>query len=183
MSAMASQITESRLFPQPFVQAQIKENIKVTGISILMEIHRWPVDSPHKEPITQIFFSPFDDVTMSQVSVRIYIYIFVYIYIHVVISVCVDILASHATRSVSAALTTNLWRICFLQISFDHQCCLLHQAPFLKMSYKVFAGYDRISRDNNEFGWTNGHIRDLFHNHVLGPQNTNLEKMLFLRKE
>ena len=181
MSAMASQITESRLFPQPFVQAQIKENIKVTGISILMEIHRWPVDSPHKEPITQIFFLHL--MTSPWVKFRsVYIY-FVYIYIHVVISVCVDILASHATPSVSAALTTNLWRICFLQISFDHQCCLLHQAPFLKMSYKVFAGYDRISRDNNEFGWTNGHIRDLFHNHVWGPQNTNLEKMLFLRKE
>ena len=28
MSAMASQITASRMFVQPFVQAQIKENIK-----------------------------------------------------------------------------------------------------------------------------------------------------------
>ena len=35
-----------RLFTQPFVQAQIKENIK-TLLAFVRGIHRWPVDSPH----------------------------------------------------------------------------------------------------------------------------------------
>ena len=48
---------ESRLFTQPFVQKQIKENIKAPrhwlceGNSPVT--HRWPVDSPHKEPVTR----------------------------------------------------------------------------------------------------------------------------------
>ena len=35
MGAMASQITVSQLFTQPFIQAQIKENIKAP--------HHWPL--------------------------------------------------------------------------------------------------------------------------------------------
>ena len=44
------------MFAQPFVQAHIKENVKAPR-------HRWPVDSPHKGPITRKIFS-FDDVIM-----------------------------------------------------------------------------------------------------------------------
>ena len=46
----------SRLFTQPFIQAQMKENIKAPR-------HRWPVNSPHKWPVTRKMF-PFDDVIM-----------------------------------------------------------------------------------------------------------------------
>ena len=64
MSAMASQITASRLFIQPFIQAQMKEKIKlrVTG--------RSPVNSPHKGPVTRKMF-PFDDVIMKIWIVRL----------------------------------------------------------------------------------------------------------------
>ena len=44
----------SRLFTQPFVQAQIEENIKALR-------HRWPMNSPHKGSVTRKMF-PFDDV-------------------------------------------------------------------------------------------------------------------------
>ena len=53
MGELASQITSSRLFIQPFIQAQIKENIK--GLR-----HR-PLC---KGPVTRKMF-PFDDVIMS----------------------------------------------------------------------------------------------------------------------
>ena len=47
----------SRLFTRPFIQAQIKENIKAH------QIHRWPVNSPYKWPVTRKRF-PFDDAIM-----------------------------------------------------------------------------------------------------------------------
>ena len=64
MSAMASQITSVSIFSQLFVYVQIKENIKARRHWPLCEgIHRWPVDSPHKGPVTRKMF-PFDDVIM-----------------------------------------------------------------------------------------------------------------------
>ena len=65
MSAMASQITSLKLFTQPFVQAQIKENIKGSAsLAFVKGIHRWPMNSPHKGPVTRKMF-PFDDVIMA----------------------------------------------------------------------------------------------------------------------
>ena len=49
-------ILSAMAFAQPFVQAQIKENIKAP--------RHWPVDSPHKGPVTWKMF-PFDDATMT----------------------------------------------------------------------------------------------------------------------
>ena len=50
---------------QPFIQAQIKENIKSSAsLAFVRGIHRWPVNSPHKWPVTRKMF-PFDDVIMS----------------------------------------------------------------------------------------------------------------------
>ena len=57
MGAMAS-----RLFAQPFGQEKIKENVKAPRHWPLRGgIHRWPVDSPHKGPVTRKMF-PCDDV-------------------------------------------------------------------------------------------------------------------------
>ena len=61
----------SRLFTQPFIQAQIKENIKAPhhclseseSLAFVLGIHRWPVNSPHKWPVKRKMF-PFDDVIM-----------------------------------------------------------------------------------------------------------------------
>ena len=53
----------SRLFTQPFVQVQIKENIKAPRHwPFVKVIHRWPVNSPHKWPVMWKMFS-FDVVT------------------------------------------------------------------------------------------------------------------------
>ena len=60
MSAMASQITS---LTQPFIQAQIKENIKSPRQSFVGGIHRWPVNSSHKGQVTRKVF-PFDDVVI-----------------------------------------------------------------------------------------------------------------------
>ena len=54
-----------RLFTQPFIREQIKENIKAPLYwPFVRRIHRGPVNSPHKWPVTRKVF-PFDDVIMS----------------------------------------------------------------------------------------------------------------------
>ena len=44
-------------------KTQIKETskLRLTGQAFARGIHRWPVNSPHKGPVTQKMF-PFDDV-------------------------------------------------------------------------------------------------------------------------
>ena len=52
----------SRLLTQPFIQAQIKGNINSCASLVSVQgIHRWPMNSPHKGPVTRKMF-PFDDV-------------------------------------------------------------------------------------------------------------------------
>ena len=52
----------SRLFTQPFIQTQIKQNIKSSAaLAFVRGIHRGPVNSPHKWPVTPKRV-PFDDV-------------------------------------------------------------------------------------------------------------------------
>ena len=64
MSVMASQITSLTIVYSTFIQAQIKENIKVPRHWLCEGIHRWPVNSPHKGPVMWKMF-PFDDVIMT----------------------------------------------------------------------------------------------------------------------
>ena len=55
----------SQLFTQPFILAEIKENIKAPRYwPFVRGIHRGPVNSPHKWPVTRKMF-PFDDVIMA----------------------------------------------------------------------------------------------------------------------
>ena len=64
MCAMASQITSVSIVTQLFVQVQIKENIKAPRHWPLWRgINRWPVNSPHKGPVTRKMF-PLNDVIM-----------------------------------------------------------------------------------------------------------------------
>ena len=63
MSAMASKIA-CQVSAQTFVQKQLKKIIKAPSPAFVRVIHRWPVDSPHKGPVTQNSICPFDDVIM-----------------------------------------------------------------------------------------------------------------------
>ena len=52
----------SRLFTQPFIQAHIKWKYQSSAsLAFVRGIHRWPVNSPHKGPVTRKKF-PIDDV-------------------------------------------------------------------------------------------------------------------------
>ena len=57
----------SRICAQPFVQANIKENIKAPrhwSLAFVRGIHQWPMNSLHKRPVTRKMFK-FDDVIMT----------------------------------------------------------------------------------------------------------------------
>ena len=70
MSSMASQITRSRWFTQPFIQGvdqRKKSKLRVTGLCA----GNSPMtgEFPTQRPVTQKMF-PFDDVTMSQCDLQ-----------------------------------------------------------------------------------------------------------------
>ena len=54
----------SRLFTEPFIRAQIKKKHQSSAsLAFVRGIHRGPVNSPHKWPVTRKMF-PFDGVIM-----------------------------------------------------------------------------------------------------------------------
>ena len=70
MSAIASQITSvSIVYLVVCTGADQVKHQSSTSLAFLREIHRWPVNSPHKGPLTQKMF-PFDDVIMFELQPR-----------------------------------------------------------------------------------------------------------------
>ena len=65
MGAMASQITNLTIITQPFIQGAFqRKHESSASLAFLRGIHRWPVNSPHKGPVTRKMF-PFDDAIMT----------------------------------------------------------------------------------------------------------------------
>ena len=65
MGAMASQIVSSLLLTHPFIQgADQRKHQSSASLAFVRGIHRWPMNSPHKWPVTRKMF-PFDDVIMT----------------------------------------------------------------------------------------------------------------------
>ena len=60
MGAMTSQITSLTIV---YSTAYSKKTLSSAPLAIVRKIHRWPVNSPHKWPVTRRMF-PFDDVIM-----------------------------------------------------------------------------------------------------------------------
>ena len=64
MSAMASQITSLNIvYLTVYSGADQRKQQSSASLAFVREIHRWPVNSPHKGPVTLKMF-PFDDVIM-----------------------------------------------------------------------------------------------------------------------
>ena len=65
MSAMTSQITGVSIdFSSVGSGADQRKHQSSASLAFVRGIHRWPVNSPHKRPVTRKMF-PFDDVIMS----------------------------------------------------------------------------------------------------------------------
>ena len=69
MSAMASQITNFKIvYSTVYSGADQRKHQSSASQAFLLGIHRWPVNSPHKGPVTRIMFL-FDDIIMIFFSV------------------------------------------------------------------------------------------------------------------
>ena len=65
MSSMASQITSLAIvYSVVYSDADQRKHQSSASLAFVRGIHRWPVNSPHKWPVTRKMF-PFDDVIMS----------------------------------------------------------------------------------------------------------------------
>ena len=64
MSAMASEITNLTIVCSTvYSGADQRKQQSSASLAFVREIHRWPVNSPHKGPVTRKMF-PFDHVIM-----------------------------------------------------------------------------------------------------------------------
>ena len=64
MGAIASQITSLMIvYSTVYSDADQRKHISFESLAFVRGIHRWPVNSPHKGPVTRKMF-PFDDVSM-----------------------------------------------------------------------------------------------------------------------
>ena len=69
MSAMASQITSLTIvYSNVYSGADQSKQQSSASLAFVQGIHRWPVNSPHKGPVTRKMF-PFDDVSMKYIHI------------------------------------------------------------------------------------------------------------------
>ena len=72
MGAMASQITSLTIvYSTVYSGADQRKHQSSASLAFVRGIHRWPVNSPHKWPVTQKMF-PFDDVIIGHLRQIIY---------------------------------------------------------------------------------------------------------------
>ena len=68
MGAIASRITSlTIIYSTVYSGADQRKHQNSTSLAFVWGIHRWPVNSPHKWPVTRKMF-PFDDVVMPKES-------------------------------------------------------------------------------------------------------------------
>ena len=68
MSAMASQTTSLTIvYSTIYSGADQRKHQNSASLTFVLGIHRWPVNSPHKWPVTQKMF-PLDDVIMVKIT-------------------------------------------------------------------------------------------------------------------
>ena len=72
MSAMASQITSLTIvYSIVYSGADQSVHQSFASLAFVQGIHRWPVNSPHKGPVTGKMF-PFEDVIMIQFIIHVF---------------------------------------------------------------------------------------------------------------
>ena len=61
----------SRLFTQPFIQADRRKHQRSASLAFVRWIHRSPVNSPHKWPVTRRMFPFYDVITKNQMDLYV----------------------------------------------------------------------------------------------------------------
>ena len=74
MDAMASQITSLMIvYSTVYSGADRRKRQSSASLAFVQGIHRWPVNSQHKEPVMRKMF-PFDDIIMWQLHVLVFFF-------------------------------------------------------------------------------------------------------------
>ena len=82
MGAMASQISSLTIvYSTVYSAADQRKHQSFASLAFVLGIHRWPVNSPHKWPVTRKMF-PFDDVIMQSITVATNINKYQYVSMH-----------------------------------------------------------------------------------------------------
>ena len=72
MNTMVSQITSlTSVYSTIYSGADERKHQSSASLAFVRGIHRWPMNSPHKGPVTRKMF-PFDDVIM---TIRLFVYV------------------------------------------------------------------------------------------------------------
>ena len=77
MGAMASQITSLTIVYSTVSGADQSKHQSSASLAFVWGIHRGPVNSPHKWPVTRKMF-PFDDVIMNYAHISVVFVLFVF---------------------------------------------------------------------------------------------------------
>ena len=84
MSARASQITGvSMVYSTICSDADQRKHKRFASLAFVRGIHRWPVNSTHKGPVTRNFF-PFDDVIMKNQWYATFPFLFHWAKLHII---------------------------------------------------------------------------------------------------
>ena len=118
MSAMVSHITsDSIVYSTVCSSADQRKHQSSASLAFVREIHRWPVNSPHKGPVTRKMF-PFDDVIM-----RGNIWI-------------TTQQTSLSTRRTTLPNIIGLLGWVFIYLAVRHRFIISHELSILKPSYR-----------------------------------------------
>ena len=72
MGTMASQITNlTFVYSTAYSRADQRKHQSSASLALVRGIHRWPVNYPHKAPVTRKMF-PFNDIIMTKVTYGIF---------------------------------------------------------------------------------------------------------------
>ena len=109
MDAMVSQITSlTTVYATVYSGADQRKHLRSASLAFVRGIHRWPVNSPHKWPVTRKFF-PFDDGIMFTIAHVLRVGFLVIQQIHVYCEIWADVSCYHGQeiRMFLASQTAN----------------------------------------------------------------------------
>ena len=111
MVAMTSQVTSLTIvYSTVYSGTNQREHQSSASLAFVRGIHRLPVNSPHKWPVTRKMF-PFDDVIMFVGHHGLYFLLF---------CGCCYCCTLHRLYAVNALRSSLSWRVCKKQINKDH---------------------------------------------------------------
>ena len=148
MRALESQITSLTIVYSTFyADADQRKHQSSASLALVWGIHRWPVNSPHKGPVTRKIF-PFDDVIMYfnyRVCGSMKVH-WVICYASYLINLCPYpmwphtsaaklLTASHDRRVLAGWSIHHSWRVCLLPLSFRRTSKYLNMARILHRQF------------------------------------------------